>query len=80
MKKKQLEKLKDHKLKKNIRFDTHQTCELGNLGQHVKPANWVMESIRINNFFFSKLCLFNYMITKIGNCKIEHQINTATFF
>jgi hypothetical protein len=40
-----------------------------------------MDSIGINNLFFSlNYCLFNYMITKIDNRKIECQTNTDTFF
>jgi hypothetical protein len=29
---------------------------------------------------FSKLFLFNYMITNIDNCEIKHQLNTEIFF
>ena len=37
------------------------------LGQNLRSANQVMNSIEINNlFFFLNYCLFNYMITKIG--------------
>jgi len=40
-----------------------------------------MDSIGINNFFFIKknYNLFNYIITKIEDHKIEHQTNTETF-
>jgi len=52
-----------------------------NSDQHVKHANKVMNFIRINNlFFFLKYCLFNYMITKIDDRKLERQTNTGTFF
>jgi hypothetical protein len=52
-----------------------------NSGQHVKLVNWIMDSIGINNlFFFLNYCLFNYMITKMNDRKIESQTNTEIFF
>jgi hypothetical protein len=39
-----------------------------------------MNSIKIKNFFFLIFFLFNYMITKIDDCKIKRQINTEIFF
>ena len=60
------------------------------MGKLVKPVNWVTQvntsnlqtgyivnPIGINNlFFFLNYYLFNYIITKIDDCKIEHQTNT----
>jgi hypothetical protein len=41
-----------------------------------------MDHAGINNFFFFYLnyYLFNYMITKINDRKIERQTNIKTFF
>jgi len=51
-----------------------------NPGQHVKLVNRIIDFIRINNlFFFLNYCLFNYMITKMNDRKIERQTNTEFF-
>ena len=81
-KKKQLEKLKDQKLKK----------KLGLMGKPAKPVNLVTQDNTPNSrtrwwtplrlitylFFFLNYCLFNYKVTKIDDYKIKCQINTET--
>jgi len=39
--------------------------------------NQVIDSNKIIIFFFEKLFLFNYMIKKLDNSKIEHQPYTT---
>jgi hypothetical protein len=38
-----------------------------------------MDCIGINNFLKKNYFLFNYIITKIDDCKIDRQINIETF-
>jgi len=81
MKEKSIKKIEGPETKKKIGFggSTRQNHDLGNLDQHVKPANQFTNPTEINNLFFFKIVFLNYMITKIDNHKIEYQLNTRTF-